>query len=166
MNVRSARRLLGRSPDDSSALADSTGRQRWFAHPNCASEAGRQQRLSSRSMPDELLARPLDDMTREELAKTLASLESAILSGWNGLPDAVQDRAVDKPYLDSLVRSGQEPHRGLRYPVRVRAIGRHLDKLGGVPLMREVLHLAQTMTPRPILRNIEASWHGIGDWRG
>jgi hypothetical protein len=68
--------------------------------------------------------------------------------------------------LDELLAAGTEPEPALRARVRIREIGHHLDELGGKPLMREVLHLAEKLSPRRILREIEMCWDGVGDWMG
>jgi hypothetical protein len=52
----------------------------------------------------------------------------------------------------------------------VRAIGEELDRAGGVPLMRAVLHEAEVMSLRQnsisILREVEMAWNNIGAWMG
>jgi hypothetical protein len=67
-----------------------------------------------------------------------------------------------------LVQIGRDPN-GLRRD-EVRAIGEQLNRRGGRTAMLEVIHradaVARQRTGEPILRPIERTWDGIGDWQG
>jgi hypothetical protein len=178
MNVRSARRLLGEAPPAALAETDGAGNPRWFGHAACASEAGGKVGPPSRAQSPArswtksraerlaaLLVQPIPD-THDGVARMLARLAIADNAGYHALTEAQRERYHDRSYLDELLAAGTEPEPALRARVRVREIGHHLDELGGKPLMRDVLHLAEELSPRRILRGVEMCWDGIGDWRG
>jgi hypothetical protein len=87
-------RLLGRVPDESLAVATSSGDRRWFGHTGCASDAGRGRagtsRASKASKLEAALAEPLPD-AREGPATMLAILAKADLSSYGTLAAAQRE---------------------------------------------------------------------------
>jgi hypothetical protein len=105
--------------------------------------------------------------------------EQASAGGWAGDRAArvlATSRAAGDPPLSpehlaiaaQLVHIGPSALSGARN--EVQAIGAELDRAGGMPLMRAILHHAEVLSLRQnsisILRAIEMAWDGIGDWRG
>lgn len=112
----------------------------------------------------EAATRPLPE-PYEGLAARLAALVPDRVAGYGALDADQRRRTFDDGYLDQLIRSGKQPDGWLRDAVEIRAIGHRLNDEGGLRLMRSVIERAEALSPWRILREIESSWGGIGDWR-
>ncbi|MET8649877.1 hypothetical protein [Nocardia aurea] len=78
---------------------------------------------------------------------------------------AQHDLRMDRDYLDTKLASGEPLDTWLCAHAEVRAIGFHLDRVGGITLMR---HVHDTLNPaehRSAVVLVSYLWHRIGQWR-
>ena len=107
-----------------------------------------------------------DETTR--LARRLAAAAESGLRSYPYLSPEQQQLLIDGEYLDSLISSGAQPDAWIRDAVEVRAVGRELNRNGGMRAMLEVHQRVMELglNNRNAAREIERAWDGIGQWLG
>jgi hypothetical protein len=112
---------------------------------------------------------PLDlvDVTREKLESVLLNLKS------EEEDDASRNAKLDEilELTEELIRIGRKPadtrsssHFLLTARGRARQIGKRLDVLGGLKLMRRAHTVVESRLGGTPARELEAAWGGVDDW--
>jgi hypothetical protein len=100
----------------------------------------------------------------DRLARRLIALVD-IEERWSGRLTAEQRRLlIDTQHLDALLAGDKPPEEWIRGQVELRAIGRRLNREGGLGTMQLVASRAGELSGTPVLGIIDATWDGIGEW--
>jgi hypothetical protein len=104
--------------------------------------------------------------TRDDTARALAEFAETveIEDVELGLTDGQKEERYDRDHLDAVLDEPGQPS-WMTAPVAIRAIGRELDRRGGLPLMQRTYHRARELSSTPgRVTVVELLWDHIGRW--
>jgi hypothetical protein len=100
----------------------------------------------------------------DRTARRVIGLASAVERRSRTLSTARQDRVLDVAHLDMLLFNDGQIADWILDQVKLRSLGHRLHRDGGMAVMQAVAERVRALDPG-VLRLVEATWDGIGEWR-
>ncbi|MFD4456822.1 hypothetical protein [Nocardia sp. NPDC058480] len=100
-----------------------------------------------------------------QASERLVELTAAARARRRDLTVAQMQLWADRHHLDAMLSTAAPIEPWLAEHAEIRAIGRQLDRVGGLPLMRRTFDILEPTGP--LFANVRVSylWHNIGQWR-
>jgi hypothetical protein len=114
--------------------------------------------------PDRQLGDNVKEPPLDRVARRVIGLATAGERRSRTLTADQQSRMLDASHLDMLLFNEGQIADWILDQVKLRSLGRHLHRDGGMDLMQAVAERVAALDPA-MLRLVEFAWDGIGDWQ-